>query len=50
VGDFDPQRIPHLRGALAAAQSVDGGAIAKANPKDVATAIRAARVAAVTRR
>ncbi len=47
AGDVDPQRIPHLRRALAAAQGVDGGAIAQARPKDVAAAIRAARVAAV---
>jgi hypothetical protein len=47
VGGADPQRLPSLRRALAAAQGVDGGAIAQANPKDVAAAIRAARVAAV---
>jgi tRNA nucleotidyltransferase (CCA-adding enzyme) len=47
VGGTDPQRLPSLRRALAAAQGVDGGAIAQANPKDVAAAIRAARVAAV---
>jgi len=32
---------------LAAAQGVDGGAVAQAHPSDVAAAIRAARVAAV---
>jgi tRNA nucleotidyltransferase (CCA-adding enzyme) len=48
AGAADPQRIPGLRQALAAAQSVDGGAIAQANPEDVAAAVRAARVAAVT--
>ncbi len=47
VGDADPQRIPRLREALAAAQRVDGGAVAQANPDAVAAAIRAARVAAV---
>jgi tRNA nucleotidyltransferase (CCA-adding enzyme) len=47
VGEADPQRLPSLRRALAATQSIDGGAIAQANPKDVAAAIRAARVAAV---
>jgi len=47
VGEADPLRIPSLRRVLAAAQGVDGGAIAQANPKDVSAAIRAARVAAV---
>jgi tRNA nucleotidyltransferase (CCA-adding enzyme) len=47
VGEADPERIPHLRRALAAAQGVDGEAIAQANPSDVAAAVRAARVAAV---
>jgi tRNA nucleotidyltransferase (CCA-adding enzyme) len=47
AGDPDPQRRAHLLAALAAAQGVDGGAIARAHPADVATAIRAARVAAV---
>jgi tRNA nucleotidyltransferase (CCA-adding enzyme) len=47
IGAADPQRAPRLRGALGAARAVDGGAIARASPRDVAAAIRRARVAAV---
>jgi tRNA nucleotidyltransferase (CCA-adding enzyme) len=47
LGAADPRRIEHLRRALAAAQAVDGGAVAQANPKAVAAAVRAARTAAV---
>jgi tRNA nucleotidyltransferase (CCA-adding enzyme) len=47
VGEDDPERVPHLERALAAARGVDGGAIAQAEPDDVAAAVRAARVAAV---
>jgi tRNA nucleotidyltransferase (CCA-adding enzyme) len=47
AGDADPERIPHLRRMLAAAEAIDGGAVAQASPDDVAAAIRAARVAAV---
>jgi tRNA nucleotidyltransferase (CCA-adding enzyme) len=47
AGEADPQRIPRLQRALTAAQGVDGGAVARANPGDIAAAIRAARVVAV---
>jgi tRNA nucleotidyltransferase (CCA-adding enzyme) len=47
LGEVDTHRPPHLRRALAAAQAVDGGAIARANPQDIAGAVRAARVAAI---
>jgi tRNA nucleotidyltransferase (CCA-adding enzyme) len=47
VGDADPQRKLHLLRAAAAAQGIDAGAIARANPNDIPAAIRAARVAAV---
>jgi tRNA nucleotidyltransferase (CCA-adding enzyme) len=48
VGAADPQRKPHLLRAAAAAQGIDAGAVARANPDDIAAAVRAARVAAVT--
>jgi len=47
IGDADPARKPFIERALAAARTVDAGAIAAANPPDVAGAVRAARVAAV---
>ena len=47
IGDADPARRPLIERALAAARSVDAGAIAAANPTDVAGAVHAARVAAV---
>jgi tRNA nucleotidyltransferase (CCA-adding enzyme) len=47
LGAADPQRAAYLRQVLAAAQGVDGGAIAQANPRGVAAAIRAARIAAI---
>jgi tRNA nucleotidyltransferase (CCA-adding enzyme) len=49
IGEPDPARKPHLERALAAARSVDAGAIAAASPADVAGAVRAARVAAVAK-
>jgi tRNA nucleotidyltransferase (CCA-adding enzyme) len=47
LGAVDPQRVPHLHRALAAAQAVDGGAVAQANPQHVGAAIRSARIAAI---
>jgi len=47
IGDADPARKPFIERALAAARGVDAGAIAAANPPDVAGAVRGARVAAV---
>ena len=47
IGDADPSRRPFIERALAAARTVDAGAIAAASPPDVAGAVRAARVAAV---
>jgi tRNA nucleotidyltransferase (CCA-adding enzyme) len=47
IGDADPARKSRIERALAAARSVDAGAIATANPTDVAGAVHAARVAAV---
>ena len=47
IGDADPARKPLIERALAAARSVDAGAIAAANATDVAGAVHAARVAAV---
>lgn len=37
----------HLADALAAARAVDAGAVARANPQDVAGAVRRARIAAI---
>ena len=47
TGDADPGRRPLIERALAAARAVDAGAIAAANPANVAGAVHAARVAAV---
>jgi tRNA nucleotidyltransferase (CCA-adding enzyme) len=48
IGEHDPARRPRLERALAAARSVDAGALAAANPADIGDAIHAARVAAVS--
>jgi tRNA nucleotidyltransferase (CCA-adding enzyme) len=47
AGNADPARRVFIERALAAARSVDAGAIAATDPADVAAAVRAARATAV---
>jgi tRNA nucleotidyltransferase (CCA-adding enzyme) len=50
AGAADAPALARLRSAAAAARAVDAGAVALANPADVAAAVRAARVRAVETR
>jgi tRNA nucleotidyltransferase (CCA-adding enzyme) len=47
IGRLDPAGVTRLRRGAQAARSIDAGAVAQANPDDVAAAVRAARIAAV---
>ncbi|HET9044263.1 MAG TPA: multifunctional CCA tRNA nucleotidyl transferase/2'3'-cyclic phosphodiesterase/2'nucleotidase/phosphatase [Burkholderiales bacterium] len=49
AGRADPTGPARLRRAAAAARTLDAGAIARAHPDDIASAIRAARIEAVAR-